>query len=156
MLGHRLLLSSLLCMILSAGHLGAAEESERPTIGLALAGGGARGSAHVGVLMVLEELRVPVDYIAGTSMGSIIGGTYASGLSPQQMEDLFESIDWANAFNDEPARKDINFRRKQDDRQALFPFELGISKKGFELPSGFVAGQKLNFILRRTVLHPRV
>ena len=90
---------------------------ERPKIGLVLSGGGARGSAHVGVIKVMEELRIPVDYVVGTSMGSIVGGLYASGLSPAEMEDAFRTVDWGTAFNDKPERKRISFRlsRRSDE-----------------------------------------
>ena len=80
----------------------------RPRIGLALGGGGARGIAHVGVLKTLEEMRVPVDCIAGTSMGSIIGGLYASGMSPEQMSEAVQRIDWPAAFTDGPPRADLD------------------------------------------------
>jgi NTE family protein len=154
-----LVLAALLCA-LPAG-LSWAQEQERaapppgprPRTGLVLSGGGARGAAHVGVLKVLEELRIPVDYIAGTSMGSIVGGLYASGLSPQSMELTFNDIDWKDALTDEPPRKNISFRRKEDDHEALFRFELGIGKGGIIFPSGLIAGQKLGFILRSLTLH---
>ena len=103
----------LLCM--ASGPAALAEEAageslERPRIGLALSGGGARGAAHVGVLRVLEELRIPVDYIAGTSMGSIIGGLYASGMTPDQIETALKEMDWDNVFSDRPPRIDRPFR----------------------------------------------
>ena len=82
----------------------------RPRVGLALSGGGARGAAHLGVLRVLEELRIPIDCIAGTSMGSIIGGLYASGLSPDEIQAEIGKIDWTSMFNDAPPRKDEPFR----------------------------------------------
>ena len=78
----------------------------RPKIGLVLAGGGAKGAAHVGVLKVLEEMRIPIDYVAGTSMGSIIGGLYASGMSPKDIEREIKHIDWTDVFIDEPNRED--------------------------------------------------
>ena len=127
--------------------------SERPKIGLVLSGGGARGSAHVGVLKVMEELRIPVDYVVGTSMGSIVGGLYASGLSPADMEEGFRTVDWSTAFNDKPDRKRISFRLKEDDAQALLPFELGVGKAGLSTRSGIIGGQKINLILRGMVLH---
>ena len=82
------------------------EQAERswPRTGLVLSGGGARGGAHVGVLKVMEELRVPVDFVVGTSMGSIVGGLYASGMSPEEMEATFREVDWVAAFHDEPER----------------------------------------------------
>ncbi|MGB5474598.1 MAG: patatin-like phospholipase family protein, partial [Gammaproteobacteria bacterium] len=91
------------------------ERVERPKIGLALSGGGARGAAHIGVLRVLEQMQIPVDYIAGTSMGSIIGGLYASGMSPDEIEQAFKAIDWDHIFSDAPPRKERSFRRKRDD-----------------------------------------
>jgi len=93
-------------------------EFERPNhlkIGLVLGGGGAKGAAHIGVLRVMEELKVPVDYIAGTSMGAIVGGLYASGLTADEIEDLIVSIDWEDVFSGDPERKDIDFRRKRED-----------------------------------------
>ena len=88
---------------------------QRPAIGLALSGGGARGAAHIGVIKVLEELKIPIDCIAGTSMGSVIGGLYASGMSTADLETAIAEIDWDGVFQDSPERKDRTFRRKQDD-----------------------------------------
>ena len=79
-----------------------------PRIGLVLSGGGARGAAHVGVLKVLEEMRVPVDAIAGTSMGAVVGGLYASGLSARDIEKIMTSINWQDAFRDRPPREDLD------------------------------------------------
>jgi NTE family protein len=132
---------------------GAATQTTRPKIGLVLSGGGARGSAHVGVIKVMEELRIPVDYVVGTSMGSIVGGLYASGLSPGEIEEGFRTIDWGTAFNDKPDRKRIAFRRKEDDFQALLPFEWGVGRGGFSTRSGIINGQKINLILRGMVIH---
>jgi NTE family protein len=110
--------------------------------------------AHIGVLEVLEELNVPFDAIVGTSMGAIVGGMYAAGLSPDQMREDLQRIDWHSAFNDSPPRKYIPFRRKEDDLVPLFKMEAGFNKeRGFSIPAGMVAGQKLNFILRTILLH---
>src|SRR5947208_5454283 len=98
----------------------------RPKIGLALGGGGARGVAHIGVLRVLEELHIPIDYIAGTSMGSIVAGLYACGYTPDQMEKLIGSLPWDTLFRDAPERKDQSFRQKEDDFEHLMPFEFGL------------------------------
>ncbi|MCP4202216.1 MAG: BamA/TamA family outer membrane protein [bacterium] len=122
-------------------------------MGLVLSGGGARGAAHVGVLKVLEELRVPVDFIVGTSMGAIVGGMYSTGLSPATMLDRIAEVDWQDAFNDAPARRYVAFRQKEDDDLPLFRFELGLGRNGLSYPAGFVAGQKLNFIIRSMLLH---
>src|SRR5262245_55866013 len=72
----------------------------RARVGLVLKGGGARGAAHVGVLKVLEELRIPVDFVAGTSMGAIVGGLYASGLAPEDLDQILGSTDWNDLFTD--------------------------------------------------------
>lgn len=128
------------------------EAPKRPRIGLCLAGGGARGGAHIGVLQVLEELRVPVDCIAGTSIGSIVGGLYAAGMSPAEMDSVLGSIDWHALFDDSPPRQLINFRRKEEDRLPYFKFELGLGRNGVKLPAGLVAGSKLIFLLRELTL----
>ncbi len=124
-----------------------AEVKSRPRIGLVLSGGGARGAAHVGVLKVLEDLRIPVDFIVGTSMGSFVGGLYAAGISSETLENQFRSIDWLNVFSSRPPRDDVSFRQKQDDTEALLQFEFGVKATGIILPSELVAGQKLNFLL---------
>ena len=141
--------SSLLVVNASGGQ----EPVERPRIGLCLAGGGARGGAHIGVLKVLEEMRVPVDCIAGTSIGSIVGGLYASGMSPAAMDSAVLSIDWFSVFDDVPPRRLTNFRRKEEDYRPFFKFEAGIGKDGIALPGGLVTGQKLLFLLRKLTLH---
>jgi NTE family protein len=127
-------------------------DAGRPRIGLVLSGGGARGAAHIGVLKVLEELHVPVDAIAGTSMGAVVGGLYASGLSAADIERVMTSVDWQDAFRDRPARKDLNFRRKLEDQNFLVKFPVGIKGRRFRLPRGLVQGQKLAQILRSLTL----
>lgn len=124
----------------------------QPRIGLVLSGGGARGLAHVGVLKVLEELRVPVDAIAGTSMGAVIGGLYASGMTAGEIEALVKTLDWNAAFRDRPPRSDLNLRRKQDDREFLVRLPLGLKASKFRVPRGLIQGQKLTQILRRETI----
>ena len=124
----------------------------RPRIGIAFAGGGARGGAHVGVLKVLEELRIPVDYVAGTSIGSIVAALYASGMAPDEMEKVLSTTDWDDALNDEQGRRDQPYRQKEDDQLYLIKAELGFNKGKLVLPSGLVHGQKLNYLLRRLTL----
>jgi len=126
---------------------------DRPRIGLALGGGGARGAAHIGVLKELERLRIPIDAIAGTSMGAIVGGLYASGKTPDELQQLVESLDWADAFDDESERERRSFRRKQDDAAFPIPLELGLRDGSLKLPMGLVQGQKLSLILREQLLH---
>ena len=123
----------------------------RPKVGLVLSGGGARGVAHVGVLKVLEQLRVPVDFIAGTSMGSLVGGFYASGLSPEEMERRIAAIDWPSVFKDNPARQDIPWRQKRDDFTDLFGLELGFRDGKLLVPLGTVAGYKFEFVMTEFV-----
>jgi NTE family protein len=129
-----------------------AAQTERPRVGLVLSGGGARGAAHVGVLKVLEEMRVPIDAIAGTSMGAVVGGLYASGMSAKDIEALIGSVNWQDAFQDRPPRAQLGFRRKQDDRNFLVRYALGIRDEGFVLPRGLVQGQKLEQLLRNATL----
>jgi NTE family protein len=125
---------------------------KRPKIGIAFAGGGARGGAHVGVLKVLEEMRVPVDVVAGTSIGSIVAALYASGMSPDEMEKVLATTDWDDALKDDQPRQDQPYRQKEDDQLYLIKAELGFHKGKLILPKGLVAGQKLNYLLRRLTL----
>src|SRR5881628_2072881 len=120
----------------------------RPRIGLALSGGGARGIAHIGVLKVLEELRVPIDFIAGTSMGAIVGGLYASGMSPDQIEQEMKRVDWVGLFDDRPPRPDLPYRRKQDNSSAFLDLELGLKSGRILLPRGLIARQKIGFLFK--------
>jgi len=120
----------------------------RPRICLVLSGGGARGMAHIGVLKVLEQLKIPVDCIAGTSMGAIVGGLYASGMSPERIEAKMNSVDWQEAFRDAPPRKDLAFRRKQDDLNFLVRLPFGLKHYEVLLPRGLIQGEKLQQMLR--------
>ncbi|KKM18782.1 hypothetical protein LCGC14_1662220, partial [marine sediment metagenome] len=124
----------------------------RPKIGLVLGGGGARGAAHVGVLKVLEEYNVPIDYVVGTSMGSIVGGLYAAGMSPQEMEAIFNLVPWNDLFSDRPPEVLLPFRHKEDN-QRLMAFELGVKDGKIVLPKGFIPGQKLGFLLQKLTLN---
>ena len=119
-----------------------------PRIGLALSGGGARGIAHIGVLKVLEELRVPVHCVTGTSMGAIIGGTFAAGRSPAEMEELVLAADWDAIFRDQPPRREISVRRKIDDYKTLFAPEFGVKDGGLALPKGVIAGVSIESFFR--------
>jgi NTE family protein len=127
-------------------------EKSRPRVGLVLGGGGARGAAHIGVLKELERQRIPVDAIVGTSMGAIIGGLYATGMSAAELEELVGSLDWADAMSDDPHRDDLSFRRKQDERKASIDLELGLRGTELVLPKGAIQGQKLDLLLRDLTL----
>ena len=123
----------------------------RPRIGLVLGGGGARGMAHIGVLKVLEEMRVPVDCIAGTSMGSLVGGVYAAGVSIDEMTDRIGAIDWNALFSDDPPRVEKPYRAKRDDYENLFRLELGQRGTSLLLAPGTTSGYKFEFLLREMV-----
>ncbi len=128
------------------------EPAARPRIGLVLSGGAALGSAHVGVLKVLEELRIPIDFVAGTSMGAIVGGLYSSGVSPSEMEAILAETDWRNLLDDRPPRRHLPYRRKVDDQTFLTRFEAGFNHGSFQIPPGLISGQKLGFALQLMVL----
>ncbi len=130
----------------------ASRDDSRPKIGLALSGGGARGAAHIGVIRVLEEVRIPVDYIAGTSMGSIVGGLYAAGMSPEELQETLLAIDWNAAFRDKPLREDLSFRRKQDEDSFPISLQLGWRQKKLRMPRGLLQGQNLNAIFTALTL----
>jgi NTE family protein len=150
-------LAALLCMLLSVT-VAAPEATEiesvadRPRIGLVLGGGGARGAAHIGVLRELERLRIPIDAIAGTSMGAVVGGLYAAGMSSKELETIVRTLDWADAISDAPHRKDLSFRRKQDDEKYPIDLQVGISGGKLSLPKGLVQGQKLDLLLRELTI----
>jgi NTE family protein len=129
----------------------AASGSQRPRIGLVLEGGGALGLAHVGVIKWLEENRIPVDVVAGTSMGALVGGIYASGESPDQLSALIRSINWSEVLTGVTPYRDLSFRRKEDRREYQNAFEFGL-KKGAQFPSGFNSGQQVGLILDRVGL----
>ncbi len=136
-----------------AGAQPAGDPEDRLRVGLVLGGGGARGAAHIGVLRELERQRIPIDAIAGTSMGAIVGSLYASGKTPDELEALVNSIDWADAFVDAPRREELTYRRKEDDAAYPAQLELGLSDGEVLIPKGLIQGQKLQLILREQLLH---
>jgi NTE family protein len=136
----------------AAAQVAATAVAARPRIGLVLSGGGARGAAHIGVLKVIEELGIPVDAIAGTSMGAVIGGLYASGLTAREIESVMNSVNWEDAFRDQPPRSSLTFRRKTEDRSFLVRLPLGLRGGEFLLPRGLIQGQKLTQLLRSLTL----
>lgn len=114
-------------------------------IGLVLSGGAAKGLAHIGVLKVLEEVGMPIDYITGTSMGALIGGLYSIGYSASDLEELALSIDWTALFSDEISRKLIPMEEKE--WEGMFLLSLPILDKSIKLPTGLVAGQRVSKLL---------
>jgi len=116
---------------------------QRPRIGLVLSGGGARGVAHIGAIKVLEELRIPIDYVVGTSMGSIVGGAYATGKSPAQMEEKLRAADWRRLLSDRLRREDRSIYQKQLERDNIWGVEIGYRDGKLLLPRGAVIGSQL-------------
>jgi len=127
---------------------GSSQPTRRPRIGLALSGGGALGLAEIGVIEWLEENRIPVDRVAGTSMGSIIAAMYASGMSPAEIRKFAESIDWLEAMLPEPSYTQLAYRRKQDRRDYQINAALGL-KHGLQGPNGFNPGHGIGLLLDR-------
>lgn len=128
-----------------------AAKPRRPRIGVALEGGGALGFAHIGVLRWFEEHHIPIDYIAGTSMGGLIGGLYATGQSPKQMEEFVREQDWDTVIAGRTAYEDLSYRRKEDVRAFQNAIKLGL-KNGFSVASGLNAGHEVSMIIDREVL----
>ncbi len=114
-----------------------------PRIGLVLGGGGARGFAHVGVLEVLEQNRIPVHAIAGTSMGAVVGSLYASGKTAEEIAAITREISWTTIFDDAIPRERIPFRRKRDQRDVLIDYRISFDDNGLVLPKGVLRGQDL-------------
>ena len=123
----------------------------RPKIGLALEGGGALGFAHIGVLRWFEEHHIPVDYIAGTSMGGLVAGLYATGKTPKQMEDFVREQDWDTVISGRTPYQDLSYRRKEDIRAFQNSLVLGL-KHGLSLPTGFNAGHEVSMVIDRETL----
>src|SRR3954463_4513962 len=120
----------------------AAVTPHRPRIGLALSGGGALGLAEIGIIQWMQENHIPVDRVAGTSMGGIIGAMYATGMSPADIKAFAEKIDWDQILLPEPVYRQLSFRRKEDRRGFLIKAPLGL-KKGLHGPNGYNPGQSV-------------
>ena len=117
---------------------------KRPTIGLVLSGGGARGGAHVGVLKILEEKKIPVDLIVGTSMGSFVGGLYASGKTPQEIEELLIKTDWKKYIRTDFVREDTSMRQKAVEYQYQGRLGFGIDENdNIVMPTGALKRQPM-------------
>ena len=126
--------------------------NSRPKVGLVLSGGGAKGAAHIGVLKYIEEAGIPIDYIAGTSMGSIVGGMYALGYSSDEILNIISEVDWDRLISDQVDRQKISYERKSESRTQVItvPFSLGTDKEELQsrsfknsLPTGIVSGDNL-------------
>jgi len=152
-----LLLLFLSPILAAAQEQGTVERASLPAvkprlkIGVALEGGGALGLAHIGVLQWFEEQHVPVDFIAGTSMGGLVGGFYATGLSPEKMKNLIRGLDWDEILSDRTPYEDLSFLRKQDQRAYPNSLVLGL-RKGLYLPAGLNSGQQIGMLIDRETL----
>jgi len=123
----------------------------RLTVGVALEGGGALGQAHIGVLKYFEEHHIPIDYLAGTSMGGLVGGLYATGKSSEQLTQLVKTADWDLLLGGETPYEDLSFRRKEDARDIPNSIEIGL-KQGPTLPPGLNTGQQVTLLIDRETL----
>lgn len=120
---------------------------QRPCIALALGGGGARGSAHIGVIKAIEELGIPVDIVVGTSIGAFVGGLYASGKTSDDILKLFQQANWSDGYRDALSRSDIPNRRKRQLDNIPIRLDLGFDGKAVKLPKGFLQGQGMKSLI---------
>jgi NTE family protein len=150
---RRIVLISLLLLL--PGPLFAQQNPEpakpRPKIGVALEGGGAMGLAHIGVLKWFEEHHIPVDFVAGTSMGGLVGGFYATGMSPDELKTLIDGMDWRKILGDRTPYEDLSFRRKEDQRAYPNSLIFGL-RDGLTLPAGLNAGHQIGLLIDRVTL----
>jgi NTE family protein len=129
--------------------LGCKNAQNRPCIGLVLGGGGARGSAHIGVLKAIDELNIPIDLVVGTSIGSFVGGLYATNHSAAEIEHMFLSTNWDRGYQDQQPRNLIPNRRKERNDEFPIQFGIGLDLDGFKLPKGIIQGQGMKSIIDR-------
>ena len=127
------------------------QNHRRPTVGVALEGGGALGLAHIGVLRWFEQHHIPIDYLSGNSMGALVGGLYATGKSPDELERLVKHMDWPLVVGGKTPYEDLSFRRKEDARAAQDDLAIGF-KHGVSLPSGLSSGHQINMVIDRETL----
>lgn len=136
---------TLILILFSSAH-----SQKRPTVGVALSGGSAKGIAHIGVLKVLEEINMPIDYVTGTSMGSIVGGLYSVGYTAAELDSIVTEIDWPAIFAEETSRDVLTLEQKK--RDARYTFNLALENWGISIPAGIVAGHKVTQLLTRLTL----
>lgn len=120
---------------------------KRPTVGLVLSGGGARGFAHIGALKVLEENRIPVDYIGGASMGGLIGALYAMGKSPAEIEQIVIGLDWDKLLQSSTSFENLSYRRKEDRRNIPSPITLKGRVDDLTLPNALNSGHEIGLLI---------
>ncbi len=153
---YRRLSSLFLSIVLISAFLSAIAQEQPPkpkrtTVGLVLQGGGALGLAHVGVITWLEEHHIPADYIAGTSMGGLVGGVYATGHNAVEMRQIVNQIPWDQVMAGQTPFDDLSFRRKEDARDYPNSMEFGL-RKGVQFPEGFNSGQQVSLVLDKIAL----
>ncbi|MCE9679897.1 patatin-like phospholipase family protein [Shewanella sp. AS1] len=140
-----------LILSVSLGFMAAVSAADvRPKVGLALSGGGAKGAAHVAVLKVLEQNHIPVDYIAGTSIGAYVAGMYALGYSASEIETIMMGEDWDSGYYDTIPREALSYRNKQQRDRFNIPINVGYSDSEVKMPSGLLRGQSMSLLLQNS------
>lgn len=142
---RKILASLFLCLFLTP-----LMAAERPKIGLVLSGGGAKGAAHVGVLKILEEHHIPVDYIAGTSIGAYVAGMYSLGYSASEVEAIMMGVNWDSGYSDTIPRNVLSYRDKQLRDRYNIPLNIGYNEGEVKAPSGLLRGQTMSQLLRQS------
>jgi NTE family protein len=144
-------------LLLASGPVVAETDSvgSRPRIGLVLGGGGAKGGAHIGVLQVLEELRIPIDCVAGTSMGALVGATFAAGVSPEAIERQVLAVDWSATVGGTGNRDQMSIRRKMESVGYTNSLDLGIQDGTRRGQGGVLDTQSIDNLLRILVAGAR-
>lgn len=122
---------------------------DRPCTALVLGGGGARGGAHLGVIRQLEAQHIPIDLIVGTSIGAFVGGLYASGHSPDEIEKILQTLDWGAGFTDKVSRDEMPLRRSQQRDQYAIHLDIGLGIDGVKIPKGLLLGQAMAELIER-------
>jgi len=124
---------------------------QRPVVAVVLSGGAALGFAHIGILKVIEQMGIPVDIVVGASMGAVVGGFYAAGYSPSDMERIAATVDWRTGFDDAVADSPYSFREREVSRR--FPLTVGFDSGGFWAGRGLLAGQSITTMLEQLTLN---
>lgn len=142
---RQLLASIILCLCVTPSLA-----AERLKIGVVLSGGGAKGAAHVGVLKILEEHNIPVDYIAGTSIGAYVAGMYSLGYSASEVETIMMGVNWDSGYSDTIPRNILSYRDKQLRDRYNIPLNIGYNEGQVRAPSGLLRGQTMSQLLRQS------
>jgi NTE family protein len=139
----------------ASAQVSAPAPSQRPRIGLVLAGGGAKGAAHIGVIRVLDQLHIPVDCVVGTSMGALVGATFASGVTAPELERAVLAIDWKRTVGGQGRRDSMPIQRKLSTLTYSIPLEVGVQGGSVRLPGGLIATQGIEQSIRTLVASAR-